>query len=100
MEEISSFRVETDPLRMEEHEAMQRNETAQITYEQTRSKKAEATTNKPKRRRKKKVDKELSAWAPGIKLDNMEEFKTKAQKAIEESYKRLPALPDNFRRGG
>lgn len=49
---------------------------------------------------RKKVDKELAAWAPGIKLDNMEEFNMKTQKAIEESFKRLPPLPDNFRRPG
>lgn len=100
MEEISSFRVETDHLRMEEHEAVQRNESAAITYEQNRNVKLEVVSNKPKRRRKKKIDKDLAAWAPGVKLDNMEEFKLKTQKAIEESYKRLPPLPDNFRRVG
>lgn len=105
MEEISSFRVETDHVRMEEHEAVQRNESALLSYEQSRTKmgqKADAVVvgGKPKRRRKKKVDKELSAWAPGVKLDNMEEFKLKTTKAIEESYKRLPRLPENFRRQG
>merc|ERR1719326_666816 len=50
MEEISSFRVETDHLRMEEHEAVQRNESAAITYEQNRNVKLEVVSNKPKRR--------------------------------------------------
>lgn len=101
MEEISSFRVETDAVRMEEHEAIQRNESAMITYEQMRTNKVDTTvSNKPKKRRRKQVDKELSAWAPGVKLDNMEEFKLKTQKAIEESYKRLPPLPGHFRRQG
>jgi len=101
MEEISSFRVETDHLRMEEHEAVQRNESAQITYQQTRQNKLEVTdTTTKKRRRKKNVDKELSAWAPNVKMDNYEEFKMKTQKAIEDSFKRLPPLPDHFRRDG
>jgi hypothetical protein len=101
MEEISSFRVESDHLRMEEHEAIQRNESAALTYDQVRSKKVE-TASKPKRRRKKKVDRELAAWGGDAALaaKNMDEFKMKTQKAIEESFKRLPPLPDNFRRNG
>lgn len=99
MEEISSFRVETDTIRMEEHEAVQRNESAQLAYEQGRAKKVEVGS-KAKRRRKKKVDRELNQWAPGVKMDNIDEFKMKAVKAIEESFKRLPPLPDNFRRNG
>lgn len=101
MEEISSFRVESDHLRMEEHEAIQRNESAALTYDQVRNKKIETTT-KPKRRRKKKVDKDLAAWGGDAALaaKSMDEFALKTQKAIEESFKRLPPLPDNFRRNG
>merc|ERR1719265_2622649 len=103
MEEISSFRVETDHMRMEEHEAVQRNESAKITYEQSRGggKAVDLTATVKKRRRKKKVDQDvvgpggLNAWAPGHKMGEggFEEFKTKTVKAIEESLKRLPALP-------
>merc|ERR1719160_1075851 len=55
MEEISSFRVETDHLRMEEHEAVQRNESAQITYQQTRQNKLEVTDTTTKKRRRKTI---------------------------------------------
>lgn len=99
-EDISSFRVESYDYRMEEHEAAAQMVSAQITHDQVRAEKTEMTS-KPKRRRKKKqVDKDLAGWAPDVKLDNMDEWRLQLQKDIENSYRKLDPLPNEFRQNG
>jgi len=102
LEEISSFRVESDSLRMEEHEAVRQMVSAQITADQSRARKQQAHADgKPKRRKKKKaIDKDLAGWAGNMAADNMAELRLRIEKGIEDSFKRLPPLPDDFRRNG
>lgn len=100
-EDISSFRVESYDYRMEKHEAAAQMVSAQITHDQVRSQKTDPSSSKPKRRRKKKhVDNDLAGWAPDTKLDNMDEWRLQLQKDIENSFRKLEALPSDFRQNG
>lgn len=98
VEEISAFRVETDDLRMEEHEAIRQQISAALEAQQAKAKKQ--TEPRKRKRKKKNVDEDIAMWAPNVKADNQAEFQLKLVKGIEESYKRLPQLPEGFRRQG
>jgi len=91
-EQISDFRVETEELRLLKAEA----DTAQLV----KAGQPPPKEKRVKKRRKKRLDAGLAAWCPDYDKTDPEEHAMLITKAIEESYKFLPSLPDNFRPNG
>lgn len=97
-EQISDFRVETEHMRLArvlapKAEALQAGGAP-------RPKKMPKAPKGPKQRKKKPKDDGLAMWAPDYNKGDPAENLLLLKKAIDDSYKFLPPLPDSFRRPG
>jgi len=105
MERISDFRIATESLRLSRGEmkaSKQQNVDRRKAIEQDKDKEAKAGRKVRQRsggKRKKKQDPTLALWCPDAGVLDAKEI-TVIQKQLTHSFKRLEALPDDFRRSG